>query len=158
MITHCAGMWTNSTVAFGYFSLKDAGSAIRCVMFAADKMKGLPFRLENGQMVIVQGSVSVFERDGSYQLYAKETELSGAGELHLRYEKLKQDLFEAGYFDFDRKKPLPPYPEKIGIVTALTGAAIEDIKSIAARRNPFVQLYLFPAKVQGKHCKGNPVL
>lgn len=133
-----------------YFSLKDAGSAIRCVMFAADKMKGLPFRLENGQMVIVQGSVSVFERDGSYQLYAKEIELSGAGELHLRYEKLKQDLFEAGYFDFDRKKPLPPYPEKIGIVTALTGAAIEDIKSIAARRNPFVQLYLFPAKVQGE--------
>ena len=133
-----------------YFTLKDAHSTIRCVMFANDRAKGLHFRLENGQMVIVQGNISVFERDGSYQLYAKELELSGAGELHVRYEQLKRELSELGYFDFERKKPLPSYPERIGIVTALTGAAIEDIKSIAARRNPFVQLYLFPAKVQGE--------
>ena len=133
-----------------YFTLKDAKSTIRCIMFASEKAKGLPFRLTDGQMVIVEGNIAVFERDGAYQLYAKEITLSGAGELHVRYEQLKQELLEEGYFDFDRKKPLPPYPERIGIVTALTGAAIEDIKSIASRRNPFVQLYLYPAKVQGE--------
>ncbi len=133
-----------------YFTLKDERSTIRCVMFATDRPKGLHFQMENGQMVVVQGNISVFERDGAYQLYAKEIELSGTGELYLRYERLKQELLELGYFDFEKKKPLPPYPERIGIVTALTGAAIEDIKSIAARRNPFVQLYLFPAKVQGE--------
>lgn len=133
-----------------YFSLKDKKSAIRCILFSTDRVKGLKFRLENGQMVIVQGNISVFERDGSYQLYAREIELSGAGEWYLRYEQLKQELAEKGYFDFERKKALPPFPERIGIVTALTGAAIEDIKSIAARRNPFVQLYLYPAKVQGE--------
>lgn len=133
-----------------YFTLKDERSTIRCVMFATDRPRGLHFHMENGQMVIVQGNISVFERDGVYQLYAKEIELSGAGELYIRYEQLKQELLELGYFDFEKKKSLPPYPERIGIVTALTGAAIEDIKSIAARRNPFVQLYLFPAKVQGE--------
>ena len=124
-----------------YFTLKDEKSALRCIMFSTDR-RGLAFRLENGQKVSVTGNISVFERDGSYQLYAKQIELSGAGELYIRYEKLKQELAEKGYFDFDRKKPLPRFPEKIGIVTALTGAAVEDIKSIAARRNPFVQLYL----------------
>lgn len=133
-----------------YFTLKDERSTIRCVMFATDRSKGLRFQMENGQMVIVQGNISVFERDGVYQLYAKEIELSGAGELYIRYEQLKQELLQLGYFDFEKKKPLPPYPESVGIVTALTGAAVEDIKSIAARRNPFVQLYLFPAKVQGE--------
>ena len=133
-----------------YFTLKDAHSAIRCVMFATDKAKGLAFRLEDGQMVIVQGNISVFERDGAYQLYAREIELSGEGGMYLRLEQLKRELAEKGYFDFERKKPLPPYPERIGIVTALTGAAIQDIRSIAARRNPFVQLYLYPARVQGE--------
>lgn len=132
-----------------YFTLKDEKSALRCIMFSTDR-RGLAFPLENGQKVSVTGNISVFERDGSYQLYAKQIELSGAGELYIRYEKLKQELAEKGYFDFDRKKPLPRFPEKIGIVTALTGAAVEDIKSIAARRNPFVQLYLYPAKVQGE--------
>lgn len=132
-----------------YFTLKDEKSALRCIMFSTDR-RGLAFRLENGQKVTVEGNISVFERDGSYQLYAKQIELSGAGELYIRYEKLKQELAEKGYFDFDRKKTLPRFPEKIGIVTALTGAAVEDIKSIAARRNPFIQLYLYPAKVQGE--------
>lgn len=132
-----------------YFTLKDEKSALRCIMFATDR-RGLDFHLENGQMVTVEGNISVFERDGSYQLYAKHIELSGAGALYLRYEKLKQELAEKGYFDFERKKHLPRFPERIGIVTALTGAALEDIKSIAARRNPFVQLYLYPAKVQGE--------
>ena len=88
-----------------YFTLKDAKSTIRCIMFASEKAKGLPFRLTDGQMVIVEGNIAVFERDGAYQLYAKEITLSGAGELHVRYEQLKQELLEEGYFDFDRKKP-----------------------------------------------------
>ncbi len=132
-----------------YFTLKDERSSIRCVMFSSDK-KGLSFPMENGQQVVVRGHISVFERDGTYQLYAKEIELSGAGVLHQRYEQLKKELNEKGYFDFDRKKELPPYPSVIGIVTALTGAAIEDIKSVAARRNPYIQLFLYPAKVQGE--------
>lgn len=132
-----------------YFSLKDERSAIKCVMFRADRSGGLTFRMENGQQVTVSGRVAVFERDGTYQLYAKEIQALGAGELYLKFEQLKQELLEKGYFDFERKKPLPPYPEKIGIVTALTGAAIEDIKSVALRRNPYIQLYLYPAKVQG---------
>jgi len=133
-----------------YFSLKDERSRIPCVMFARDRARGLPFRLENGQSVIASGSVSVYEQGGSYQLYVREVSLSGTGELYIRFEKLKRDLYERGYFDFERKKPLPRYPEKIGIVTASTGAAIRDITSIAARRNPYVQLYLYPARVQGE--------
>lgn len=133
-----------------YFTLKDEKSALRCVMFSSDRYKGLTFHLEDGQLVEVCGNISVYEQAGTYQMYARKIELSGAGELYIRYEQLKQELAEKGYFDFERKKPLPPYPEKIGIVTALTGAAIEDIKSIAQRRNPSVQLYLYPAKVQGE--------
>ena len=132
-----------------FFSLKDEHSTIRCIMFRQDKLHGLPFTLEDGQMVIAGGRIAVFERDGVYQLYVKDVELSGRGELYLRYEQLKKELAEKGYFDFERKKPLPMYPKKIGIVTASTGAAIEDIKSVAGRRNPFVQLYLYPAIVQG---------
>ena len=133
-----------------YFTLKDAKSAIRCVMFSSDRSAGLTFRLMDGQQVTVSGRISVFERDGSYQLYARSINKTGSGELYLRYELLKKELYEAGYFDFERKKDLPPYPERIGIVTAATGAAIQDIRSIAARRNPYVQLILYPAKVQGQ--------
>lgn len=133
-----------------YFTLKDEKSSLRCVMFSSDRYKGLTFHLEDGQLVEVCGNISVYEQAGTYQMYARKIELSGAGELYIRYEQLKQELAEKGYFDFERKKPLPPYPEKIGIVTALTGAAIEDIKSIARRRNPSVQLYLYPSKVQGE--------
>lgn len=133
-----------------YFTLKDEKSALRCIMFSSDRFRGLTFRLEDGQLVEVCGNISVYEQTGTYQLYARSIELSGAGELYIRYEQRKQELAEKGYFDFERKKPLPAYPEKIGIVTALTGAAIEDIKSIAKRRNPSVQLYLYPAKVQGE--------
>lgn len=133
-----------------YFTLKDEKSALRCVMFLSDRAEGLHFRLEDGQLVLVRGNISVYEREGSYQLYAREIELAGAGELYIQYERRKEELAKKGYFDFERKKTLPPFPEKIGIVTALTGAAIEDIKSIAARRNPYVQLYLYPAKVQGE--------
>lgn len=133
-----------------YFTLKDEKSALRCIIFSSDRYKGLTFRLEDGQLIEACGNISVYEQAGTYQMYVRHIELSGAGELYVRYEQLKQELAERGYFDFERKKPLPVYPEKIGIVTALTGAAIEDIKSIAKRRNPAVQLYLYPAKVQGE--------
>lgn len=133
-----------------YFTLKDEKSTLRCVMFSSDRFKGLAFHLEDGQLIEACGNISVYEQAGTYQLYVRKIELTGAGELYVRYERLKQELAEKGYFDFERKKPLPAYPEKIGIVTALTGAAIEDIRSIARRRNQTVQLYLYPAKVQGE--------
>lgn len=133
-----------------YFTLKDEKSTLRCVMFSSDRFKGLAFHLEDGQLIEACGNISVYEQAGTYQLYVRKIELAGAGELYVRYERLKQELAEKGYFDFERKKPLPAYPEKIGIVTALTGAAIEDIRSIARRRKQTVQLYLYPAKVQGE--------
>lgn len=133
-----------------YFTLKDEKSTLRCVMFSSDRFKGLAFHLEDGQLIEACGNISVYEQAGTYQLYVRKIELAGAGELYVRYERLKQELAEKGYFDFERKKPLPAYPENIGIVTALTGAAIEDIRSIARRRNQTVQLYLYPAKVQGE--------
>ena len=133
-----------------YFTLKDEKSTLRCVMFSSDRFKGLAFHLEDGQLIEACGNISVYEQAGTYQLYVRKIEMAGAGELYVRYERLKQELAEKGYFDFERKKPLPAYPEKIGIVTALTGAAIEDIRSIARRRNQTVQLYLYPAKVQGE--------
>lgn len=132
-----------------YFSLKDEGSQISCVMFANARYDGLKFELEDGQEVIVDGNVSVYERGGSYQLYAQEIRLNGIGELYVAYEMLKQKLYEEGLFDHEKKKPIPKNPKTVGIVTAKTGAAIHDIISTARRRNPYVQLILYPAKVQG---------
>lgn len=132
-----------------YFSLKDEGSQISCVMFANARYDGLKFELEDGQEVIVDGNVSVYERGGSYQLYAQEIRLNGIGELYIAYEMLKQKLYEEGLFDHEKKKQIPKNPEKVGVVTAKTGAAIHDIISTARRRNPYVQLILYPAKVQG---------
>lgn len=133
-----------------YFSLKDEGSQISCIMFANARYDGLKFQLEDGQEVIVDGNVSVYERGGSYQLYAQEIRLNGIGELYAAYEMLKQKLYEEGLFDHEKKKPIPKNPKKIGVVTAKTGAAIHDIISTAKRRNPYVQLVLYPAKVQGE--------
>ena len=132
-----------------YFSLKDEGSQISCVMFANARYDGLKFELEDGQEVVVDGNISVYERGGSYQLYAQEIRLNGIGELYVAYEMLKQKLYEEGLFDHEKKKPIPKNPKKIGVVTARTGAAIHDIISTATRRNPYVQLILYPAKVQG---------
>lgn len=132
-----------------YFSLKDEGSQISCVMFANARYDGLKFELEDGQKVVVDGNISVYERGGSYQLYAQEIRLNGIGELYVAYEMLKQKLYEEGLFDHEKKKPIPKNPKKIGVVTARTGAAIHDIISTAKRRNPYVQLILYPAKVQG---------
>lgn len=131
-----------------YFTLKDVAGQLACVMFAGQR-RGLTFRLEEGQSVIVLGSISVYERDGKYQLYASNIELDGLGRLYEKYERLKKELEQEGLFDKSYKKAIPLYPQKIGIVTASTGAAIQDIINIARRRNPYVQLVLYPALVQG---------
>lgn len=131
-----------------YFTLKDAQGQLACVMFAGQR-KGLKFRLEEGQSVIALGSINVYERDGKYQLYAGEIVLDGQGILYEKFERLKRQLEEEGLFDTFHKKQIPSYPNKVGIVTASTGAAIQDIVNIAKRRNPYVQLILYPALVQG---------
>ena len=133
-----------------YFTLKEAGCAIKGVMFRQYREPGLGFRLQNGQSIIVSGFVSAFERDGVYQIYATAITLDGRGNLYEAYEMLKQKLYEEGLFEFECKKEIPTYPKKVGIVTAKTGAAIQDIMNIAKRRNPYVQLYLYPAQVQGE--------
>ena len=135
-----------------YFTLKDSGSAMAAVMFAGQR-KGLAFRLQEGQQVVVSGSVDVYERDGKYQLYAREITLDGAGDLFKRFEALRNELEEMGMFDARYKRPIPRYAKRVGIVTASTGAAVRDIMNIARRRNPYVQLILYPALVQGEGAK-----
>lgn len=132
-----------------YFSLKDASGVIACVMFAGNR-GGLAFRMTEGQQVIVMGSVSTYERDGRYQLYAREIRLDGEGVLYERFQALRQELDEMGMFAAEYKQPIPKYVRKVGIVTAPTGAAVRDIMNIASRRNPYVQLILYPALVQGE--------
>lgn len=131
-----------------YFTLKDEKSAISCVMFSSDR-KGLPFRMVEGQQVIVSGSVDVYERDGKYQLYARQIELDGIGALYERYERLKEELAERGMFAEEYKRLIPRYIKVLGVVTAETGAAVRDIINVATRRNPYVQVILYPAIVQG---------
>lgn len=131
-----------------YFSLKDESGTIACVMFAGHR-SGLSFRLQDGQQVITLGSVSVYERSGQYQLYAREIILDGAGALYEKFEALKKELSEMGMFAPEYKQPIPKYIRTLGIVTAPTGAAVRDIINIAGRRNPYVQLILYPAQVQG---------
>lgn len=132
-----------------YFTLKDSKGQMACVMFAGQR-SGLAFRLQEGQSVIVLGSISVYERDGKYQMYAREILLDGAGVLHQKFEELKKQLDSEGLFDQEFKKSIKQYPNKVGIVTAKTGAAIQDMINVTTRRNPFVQLILYPALVQGE--------
>lgn len=132
-----------------YFSLKDESGAIACIMFASAR-SGLSFRMREGQKVVVLGSVNVYERDGKYQLYANEIILEGAGLLYEKFEALKQELEEMGMFADEYKQPIPKCAKTVGIVTAPTGAAVRDIIQIASRRNPYVQLILYPALVQGE--------
>ena len=132
-----------------YFSLKDESGTIACVMFAGHR-SGLSFRLQEGQQVIVLGSVSVYERSGQYQLYAREIMLDGAGALYEKFEALKKELAEMGMFAREYKQPIPKYIHTLGVVTAPTGAAVRDIINIAGRRNPYVQIILYPAQVQGE--------
>ena len=131
-----------------YFTLKDASAAIACVMFAGAR-GGLAFRMSNGQQVIVDGAVNVYERDGKYQLYATKIRQDGAGELYEKFLELKEELEEMGMFAPEYKQPIPKFVRRIGVVTAPTGAAIRDIVNIATRRNPGIRIILYPAKVQG---------
>ena len=132
-----------------YFSLKDDSGNLACVMFAGNR-SGLKFQMQNGQSVIVLGSISVYERDGKYQLYAREIIQDGMGLLYEKFQALKQELEEMGMFAPEYKQPIPAFSRRVGIVTAPTGAAIRDIMNISYRRNPYVQLILYPALVQGE--------
>jgi len=132
-----------------YFTLKDSKGTMNCVMFAGNR-SGLKFRMAEGQQVIVFGTVDVYERDGKYQMYARQIALDGAGALYERYEKLKQELEELGMFAKEYKQPIPRFIKTLGVVTADTGAAVRDIIQIARRRNPYVQIILYPAIVQGE--------
>lgn len=132
-----------------YFTLKDETGTLACVMFAGNR-SGLKFQMQEGQRVVASGSVSVYERDGKYQLYAKEIQPDGQGDLYLRFEALKKELEEMGMFDAMYKQAIPDYSSKVGIVTAETGAAVQDIIHVSTRRNPYIQLVLYPAQVQGE--------
>lgn len=131
-----------------YFTLKDATGTIACVMFAGNR-RGLNFQMKEGQQIVVYGTVDVYERDGKYQLYAKQIVLDGAGLLNEKFEQLKSELEERGMFDAMFKQPIPKFIKTLGVVTAPTGAAVQDIIQITKRRNPYVQIILYPAIVQG---------
>lgn len=133
-----------------YFTLKDESGTIPAVMFAGNKKK-LTFRIENGMKIIVTGSISVYERDGRYQIYVSDVRQDGEGDLFQRFQKLKEELSQMGMFSDEYKKPVKRYARTIGIVTASTGAAVRDIMNIAQRRNPYVGLILYPAIVQGEN-------
>ena len=139
-----------------YFTLKDASSALRCVMFRgfADKLRFVP---KNGQKVIAFGSVSVYERDGAYQLQVMAMRPEGIGSLMQAYEALKEKLLNEGLFDKSRKKHLPLLPKTIGVVTSSSGAAVHDIITVSRRRNPGVKILLYPVKVQGEEAAGEIV-
>lgn len=132
-----------------YFTLKDPEGVVNCVMFAGSRT-GLSFRLAQGQQVVVCGAVDVYAREGKYQLYAKQITLEGSGFLYEQFERLKRELEESGMFAPEYKQPIPRYIRTLGVVTADTGAAVRDIIQIAGRRNPCVQIILYPAIVQGE--------
>ena len=131
-----------------YFTLKDSNGKVNCVMFKGNAVL-LDFALEEGMEVVIKGRASIYPATGSFQLYCDEIKKEGLGDLFIKFEKLKEKLSKAGYFDGENKKPLPRYPEKIGIVTSPTGAAIKDIINVSTRRSTLVDLILYPAKVQG---------
>ncbi len=133
-----------------YFSLKDEGSKINAIIFKDDALK-LSFRLEEGMSIKVKGRVSIYPPSGSLQLYIKEVEEEGEGDLFIKFEKLKEKLKKEGYFDEENKKPIPLFPKRIGIITSKTGAAIRDIINVSRRRNSLVDLVLYPAQVQGEN-------
>lgn len=131
-----------------FFTLKDEAGSVKCIMFAGNR-GGLPFKMTDGMLVNVTGYVDVYLADGAYQLYAKSVTKEGAGELYERFERLKEDLEERGMFAEEYKQKIPADAKCIGIVTASTGAAIRDIINVSKRRNPYIQLILYPAIVQG---------
>ena len=131
-----------------YFSLKDETGLLSCVMFAGQR-RGLAFRMKDGDRVVIGGAVDVYERDGRYQMYAREITLEGAGVLYERFLALKAELEEMGMFAPEYKQPIPRFIQKLGVVTAPSGAAVQDIRNISLRRNPYLQIILYPALVQG---------
>ncbi len=131
-----------------YFTIKDEKAAMSAIMFSGSR-SGLDFQMQKGDKVLVTGSIEVYERDGAYQIYARKIEKDGEGSLFLRFEALKRELSEMGMFADEYKKPIPKYVLSLGIVTSSTGAALQDIRNIAARRNPYAQLVLYSALVQG---------
>ncbi len=132
-----------------YFSLKDAGGTLQGVMFAGSR-SGLSFRMKDGDHVVVSGSIDVYERDGKYQLYARRISLAGTGILYEKFLRLKSELEEMGMFDPSYKSPIPRYIRRLGVVTAPTGAAVQDIRNVSLRRNPWLEIILYPAQVQGE--------
>lgn len=131
-----------------YFSLKDDNGKVNCVMFKGNAVY-LDFELEEGMEVVIKGRASLYPATGSFQLYCDEIKKEGQGELFVKFERLKAKLEKEGYFDIEHKKSLPRYPRRIGVVTAETGAAIRDIINVTTRRNKYVDVVLYPAKVQG---------
>ena len=131
-----------------YFTLKDAEGALRCVMFRSSAQR-LRFRPENGMQVIASGRVTVFPRDGAYQLYCSELSVEGVGDLHVAFEQLKEKLFKEGLFAPEHKKPLPKYPKRIAIITSSAGAAVHDMLRILNARWPMSEVVLLPVRVQG---------
>lgn len=139
-----------------YFTLKDEKSALKCVMFKSSAVR-LSFTPQNGEKVVALGSISVYERDGVYQLYVTAMRRQGIGDLMQAYEALKEKLTKEGLFDDSRKKPLPRLPRAIGIITSPSGAAVHDIITVSRRRNKGVKLILYPVKVQGEEAAGEIV-
>lgn len=135
-----------------YFTLKDADAALSVIMFASQAAK-LAFKLKDGMSVVVSGRVDVFDAAGKYQLYANTVQQEGIGELYQKFEQLKQYYEDMGYFAKEYKRPLPAFTKKLGVVTSKTGAAVQDIMNISKRRNPYIQIVLYPAYVQGEHAK-----
>ena len=136
-----------------YFSLKDAGGSIRCVMFRGSAFS-LRFRPENGMKVIAQGRISVFPRDGTYQFYLNQMTVDGVGDLHVAFEQLMAKLLAEGLFDPSRKRPLPRYPHTIAIITSSAGAALRDMLRILRKRYPLCEVKLLPVRVQGEEAPG----
>ena len=132
-----------------YFTLKDEGASLKCVMFRSSALR-LRFKMENGMKIIAVGKISVYPRDGAYQLYCNAISLDGVGDLHAAFEQLKKKLATQGLFDPAHKKPIPPFPKTVGIVTSSAGAAVHDILRILNKRYPLVKVRLFPVRVQGE--------
>lgn len=139
-----------------YFTLKDADAALSVIMFASQAAR-LSFKLKDGMSVVVSGRVDVFDAAGKYQLYANTVQQEGIGELYQKYEQLKKYYEDMGYFAKEYKRPLPAFTRKLGVVTSKTGAAVQDIMNISRRRNPYIQIVLYPAYVQGEHAKQSVV-